>query len=188
MSVRKIELLDEDRFPRMVRKAINVCIRRLNREWIFVLADDFTITQSKTDESEEQVKVTLPRSRSSGGPPNTPLKLIAANDGAAKGNVVYGTVKGMDVTPAATAVSDGDHAWVQINVTYDSAGGFWNYNSVSLHFGATVPTPDATHMYLNAGNFSVSGAIATPHPALTGSQDALRCGNSSTFSDSYGVQ
>lgn len=113
---------------------------------------------------------------------STPLLLIQANDGAAKGSIIYGTVNGFDVAPAATAVSNNDHGWVELAMSYDSTAGTWTVTGATLDFGATVPTRDATHAYISLGRFSVTGIVATAEPALTGSQTFVRTGNSTSAS------
>jgi len=118
-----------------------------------------------------------------------PLQLIDASDGSPKGNIIFGTVKGFDVTPLATTIADGDHAWVELTVSYTAGTGSWSYDSVELAFGATVPDATATMMVLNLGYFTVDGDdVVAAFSALTGSQDARRCGTPDGYADFWGRQ
>jgi hypothetical protein len=184
MPVTKLEEPKEGQGIVYLWRYVVQTIRRINRPWR-VTMKPFT-GQVRIDESENAITLDFGLADFAGDA-DYPLKLVAG-DAAGEGNVIYGTVAGMDVTPASTGVSDGDHAWVQVNVTFTDTTGLWSYDSVSLHFGASVPASTATEMFLNLGYFEVSGSAVIPHSALTGSQDAARCGNSDAWSDHFAVQ
>lgn len=114
-----------------------------------------------------------------------PLTLIAANDGDAKVSWIYGTVAGMDLTPDIIGVSDGDYIFAILTVSYDDTTGVWSASGVVSSSDSSVPAPDATHAYLSLGYASVSGSVATAHPALSGSQGWRRCGNNDGFQDNF---
>jgi len=187
MPVTKLEEPKAGPFLHSLWRYVVRAIRRINRGYDAKMKPFHG--QVLIDESETTVTLDFTKVKwLTEADADNPLKLIAANDGAAKGSIVYGTVAGFDIAPAATAVSNNDNGYVDLTVSYNTTTGVWTASAAALAFAATVPAATATHAYLNLGYFTVSGVIAVAFPALSGSQSWKRCGNSSTYVDNWYLQ
>lgn len=116
----------------------------------------------------------------------------------AKVRIYSGTINAMDQVangpfsagddPVLTkTVTNGQHVYVDITLSYNSTTGVWSYTSFTITAGA-LPSATPTHAYYSLGTVVVaSNAVTSIGGGVSGNIGHERCGDSTTYVDHWGA-
>lgn len=157
--------LDEKKWPRSVRSAVNWCIRILKRPKRVKFGN---VVSPRWEDGENEEVITLPMRLSGDGSTSNDFSLYSAADG--KIGVKNGTVSGTGFsglpdgmteggTPAYEFVPSGSAGYVYLIVTATAETG--SITSVTIGSAAEVPDDTDTIGYWPLGDYSVTSGVVS---------------------------
>lgn len=166
-----LDYVSEDGFPASVRRLLNQCASRLNRNWDINFED---VPEAKILESDEKVSLIFPRSLMGGG--SLPGGFKCASNGA-KIRVFLGIVQ--NILPSGMSLGDsppyliapvGVSGRVCLGVVVSTLGDANDGLPISAFIQCFVAMPDDTlsTYYWTLGTYTVTGGNASVTPGGEG--------------------